>query len=68
MRRKVSPCSTLLMSLLNTPNGPAHNPLGAGSQPLMGKLTRSVGLADFMVRVCRMRMVRHDSISAEIDM
>ena len=28
------------VGLLTTPNGPAHNPSGAGSQPLVGKLPR----------------------------
>ena len=40
------PHPTLQMSLLTTPNAPAHNPSGADSQPLGSKLTKSVGLAD----------------------
>ena len=44
-----SPDSTLPMSLLNTPNELAHNPSGAGSQPLGSKLPRSVGLAEKII-------------------
>ena len=41
-----SPCPTLRMGRPNTPCELAHNPTGAGSQPLVSKLPRGVGLAD----------------------
>ena len=45
-------CSTLPMSLLNTLRELAHNPLGAGSQPLGSRLIEGVGLAGLRGGVC----------------